>query len=128
MLHKTIETKDNKRTETTVHSNGNISSIRIFNKKGIIDGPVQNFYSNGEIFEEGNYFNGMKNGHWLWYIKPKLHRKSPENEYKISGEYLNDKADGLWTIYNKTEDITVFINFVENKITEINSKSIKSFY
>ncbi|MDO5089902.1 MAG: toxin-antitoxin system YwqK family antitoxin, partial [Leptotrichiaceae bacterium] len=85
-------------------------------KDGIIEGQYNEYYSNGNLFTTGRYTEGKREGSWKIYSEKGRLWKNYEyrnNELnglyisyytntgmkEISGNYKNDKPDGVWNEY-----------------------------
>ena len=42
-------------------------NITQYNKDALEHGYWEMYWSNGQLFNKGNYINGIMNGYWVWY-------------------------------------------------------------
>tara|TARA_B100001250_G_scaffold401956_1_gene414449 strand:- start:793 stop:1602 length:810 start_codon:yes stop_codon:yes gene_type:complete len=77
--------------------NGKLSIFYIcdFNELGEYDGLYKSWYPDGDIREEGNYTNGVKNGCWKYYSSSS-DKRYREPTGKTEGCYKNGLPEGVW--------------------------------
>ena len=72
-------------------NSGNVISTGIINDKGEKSGDWKDYYSSGELRDEGKYENNMRTGSWNFYRK--------DGKVEQTGTFRNDKIHGIWTWY-----------------------------
>ena len=94
---------------TFFHKNGNIR-LNINWKNGDHDnGPWKEYFSNGQIFKEGNIVNGKRNGPWKEYFS--------NGQLESSGNLNDGNKDGLWKFYSNKSEYPVYeINYKKGKL------------
>jgi len=76
---------------------GTVVSIGIVNKNGEKSGNWKDFYSSGELKDEGKYESNNRTGNWKFYRK--------DGKVEQTGVFRNDKYHGLWSWYYKDGSI-----------------------
>ena len=89
------------------HKNGNISLEVNWKNGNHDDGPWKEYSSNGQIWKEGNIFNGKRNGTWKEYYK--------NGQIQKHGNLNNGKKDGLWKFFSQNGNLDYEINYREEK-------------
>lgn len=69
------------------HSNGQLF-IEVNYDNGLEQGPVTVFYQNGRLWKKGNYKSGVKDGSWFEY--------GNNENLRIKSEYKNGIEEGLF--------------------------------
>lgn len=72
-------------------NNGKKMSEGIVNEKGERVGTWKNFYPDGKLQSEGNYFSNSRNGQWKFYY--------PNGSVEQIGSYRNGRESGQWNWY-----------------------------
>lgn len=86
--------------------------------EGKLDGVARSYYATGEISEEVEWKQNVKEGHWIQYYKNGVPRLSGQYKngllhgsyevyysnrtIKIRGTYLKNKSHGTWRFYDET--------------------------
>jgi antitoxin component YwqK of YwqJK toxin-antitoxin module len=84
--------------------------INLYNERGQRHGYWEEYYSNGQLRNKGNYVNDNRDGYWEeYYSNGKLWRK---------GNYVNGKQDGYWEAYYSNGKLMRKGNFVNGKFHE----------
>jgi antitoxin component YwqK of YwqJK toxin-antitoxin module len=83
---------DGKVISSKIYDNmGNVISVGIVNENGEKNGEWKDYYSGGELKDEGKYENNNRTGSWKFYRK--------NGKVEQTGIFRNDKYHGLWTWY-----------------------------
>lgn len=69
-------------------------------------GKSQSWHPNGNIKKTGDYFGGLKNGHWTTYYD--------NGQKHISGNYVNGKKTGKFTEWSKVGPVFREMNFKDD--------------
>ena len=84
--------REGKIVNSVIYDNtGKKISEGIVNEKGERVGSWKNFFPDGKIQSEGNYFNNSKNGQWKFYY--------PNGKVEQIGNYRNGRENGQWNWY-----------------------------
>ena len=124
--------------ENKYYMTGNIS-LQAHYKKGVKNGPITTWYSNGVIRESGYLVNEMYDGEWENYDERGMlvgegifvngtgKRFSYDEIGRLRSEtnFVNNKKEGLETHYLPSGEIEKTILFKEDRIIEINGKTIE---
>lgn len=134
-------TKDNRKVKRRYHDNGKLkqeTSYYMKDGKVVIHGLCCEWYSNGQLFRQRDFNNGLKHGLYKeWYPNGQLQiecafeddkRHGDYYEYYLSGNsykkftYKDDKRHGLCLIwYDKYEDeqiLDVTCNYKNGELDE----------
>ncbi len=132
---------ENGKLISTIQYKDSIGKIwTIKNKDGSV--LVQNgagrslgYYENGNLLEEGDYFDGLKQGEWKNYfddddntiqgianyqdglLNDKYVTYFPNGKEQLVGAYLNGVREGLWTWFTMEGDIESEVRFADGKKT-----------
>jgi antitoxin component YwqK of YwqJK toxin-antitoxin module len=71
---------------------GSFYRIGVRDSLGQWQGPVRDFYANGDVQMKGNYKNSQRDGIFIYYSD---HRK-----YESAGRYVDDRHVGKWESYH----------------------------
>ena len=74
------------------------------------DGPIIEYYEDGQIKEEKHYKDGKKDGKWIWYYENGLQEKE--------GNFKDGKEDGKWTWYYENGEIKKEENYKDGELIE----------
>lgn len=110
-------------------------SHRVAYIEGKQHGKEQSFYSDGNVAEEIDWENGLKNGTWIQHFKNgqlKLTATyinghldgaytafSPDGKKHIEGAYRHGEYDGEWKRYDENGMLVTTIKYVVGKITNL---------
>lgn len=75
----------------TLHYNNGVVNKTFKLSYGIRQGDYRSNYYSGELFCEGEYFNGDRHGMWKWFFK--------NGKLKEEGEYFYGNKEGEWKRY-----------------------------
>lgn len=67
--------------------------VKLSDNSVLSDGPSKEYYSNGQLYAEGNYERGKVTGDWVYY------HKNGEVAKKVA--YVDGKPSGEVTLYNE---------------------------
>jgi antitoxin component YwqK of YwqJK toxin-antitoxin module len=103
-------------------------------QKGIRQGTMVNFYSNGEPSEKIEWKNNKMSGVWeQFYLGDKLklratyvdnklegefHAYHPDGKPYVTGEYLKNLRNGKWTFYGNDGSVQKELNYTNGKVLE----------
>jgi len=95
---------------------------------GKLDGAVRSYYPNGEVSEEVEWKQNVKEGKWMKYYKNRVPRLSAhfkngllqgsyevylsDNTIQIRGSYLDNKSHGTWRFYDETGNEVYVLEYV----------------
>jgi antitoxin component YwqK of YwqJK toxin-antitoxin module len=88
------------------YENGNLLRREEY-RRGIEDGNFEEYTSSGEIITKGEYFDGEKEGSWLYQL----------NDHKESGEYRYGQRNGEW-VFKHTNGKVAFEGSFQEGIPE----------
>ena len=77
---------------------------------GVLDGPYEQYYNNGQLRQSGVYKNGKKNGRWISYHK--------NGQLHSEGKYKNGKWEGQWVDFYENGLIRSRGNYRDGKRIE----------
>ena len=96
------------------------------------NGKEQSFYPNGNVAQETNWKNDLKDGSWkqffdngqlkstAMYVNDKLEGTYtayyPDGKKEIEGVYRNDAPNGEWNRFDDTGNVTSTIKYAKGKI------------
>ncbi|MCQ9627828.1 hypothetical protein HS141_12930 [Cetobacterium somerae] len=78
--------------EVSYYINGTKRSEENFDSEKNRNGIYKDYTETGNLYQEGYYLNGKKNG--PWYLNDR------NGEIQEEGNYLNDEKNGIWYYYN----------------------------
>jgi antitoxin component YwqK of YwqJK toxin-antitoxin module len=58
-----------------------------------LDGPYEDYHSNGQLSSKGTYKNGKKDGSWVWYYD--------NGQLQLKETFKDGKEDGSWVSHYK---------------------------
>ena len=68
------------------------------------------YYDNGNVKEEGQYYNNKKTGTWYEYNR--------NGKLRAVAHFTNDKREGKWKFYDLDSNMITYVYYDNNKMTK----------